>query len=493
MKLFVALLLSVASGLGMGLLTYDVHVPLLALVAWAPAVVSQHYLWPERWRGVANGITWFAYLSIAFAPKLIPELGIWAWCLPLVVGLLASLLDRTKVSRAQATGYRLFWWQEAFTFTAIEIGRSFIPAVGTWTMAGYSLIANDGWRSVAGWVGVTGLSLAVWACNYAVAYLVLHLLKAAPWRPVTGWVARLVVVACLAVTLVLPAPSLSGAAPQTMRVAAIQVGFDLAAEPWKTRRLGAVAAELSEELMGMGAELTREAVAQGARLVVWPEGFLGVVPQESPAFKSALESLARETKAALAIGYAIETPDGRRNEVALVTPEGEWAITAKDHPVPWAETGSVTQGQVAAVTIDGAKIGAIICYDADFTDTTRKRAAEGLNLLVAPAHDWPAIGSARATHVQARAAENRLPMVMADWQIGSVIVDASGAFLAEMDHSVPTRGVLIADLPLGAGEVTPYGRTGDLAGWVSIGGVVLGMILEGALLKRARAQKRAAA
>lgn len=523
MKLFVSLLLSVASGLGMGLLTYDLQVPLLALVAWAPAVVAQHRLWPERWRGVAMGTTWFAYLAVAFAPKLTPELGWWAWCLPVGIGLLVSLLDKTKVAKARATGYRLFWWQEAFAVAAIEVGRSFIPAVGTWTMAGYSLTASDGWRSVAGWVGVTGLSLAVWACNYAVAYLVLHLLKAAPWRPITGWIARGVVVLSLAVTLLLPAPALnpqsagapqsapalatgasgasqsasaptagaSGASPApatpgSLRVAAIQVGFDLYVEPWYDRLQHGDLTELSQELLMMGAELTREAAATGARLVVWPEGFLRVIPQESPAFKGALEALAKETNVVLAVGYAIETPDGRRNEVALITPSGEWAVTAKDHPVPWAESGSVTKGQVATVTLGGAKIGAIICYDADFTDTARERAAEGLNLLVASAHDWPSIGEARATHLQMRAAENRLPAVMADWQIGSVVIDGSGAFVAEMDHSVPTRGVLVADVPLGPGVVTRYGELGDLVGWISIGGFVLALLLEGRLLRRGR-------
>lgn len=487
MKLLVSLLLSVASGLGMGLLTYDLQVPLLALVAWAPAVIAQHALWPERWRGVAMGTTWFAYLAVAFAPKLTPELGWWAWCLPVGIGLLVSLVDKTKVQKAQATGYRLFWWQEAFTVAAIEVGRSFIPAVATWTMAGYSLTASGGWRTVAGWIGVTGLSIAVWACNYAVAYLVLHLCKAAPWRPVAGWIARVVVVLCVGVTLLLPAPAAS--TPTSLRVAAIQVGFDLYVEPWSERREHGDLTELSQDLLTMGAELTREAAAKGARLVVWPEGFLRVIPQESPAFKGALEALARETKTVLAVGYAIETPDGRRNEVALVTPQGEWAVTAKDHPVPWAESGSVTKGQVATVTLDGAKIGAIICYDADFTDTARERAAEGLNLLVASAHDWPAIGEARATHLQMRAAENRLPAVMADWQIGSVVLDVSGAFVAVMNHSVPTRGVLVADVSLGAGAVTPYGRVGDLAGWISIGGFVLAALMEGRLLRRFRAQQ----
>jgi apolipoprotein N-acyltransferase len=480
-KLIAGLLLSLLSGLSMGYLTYDLHLPLLALVAWAPGVVAQHVLWPSRWRGAAMGLTWFAYLAVAFAPKLAPELGGWAWLLPPGIGLLVLFLDQATVQKAQQTGYRLFWWQQAFAVTAIEVGRSFIPAVATWTMAGYSLTAAPGWLTVASWIGLTGLSLAVWSCNFALAYILLTLLKAAPWRPVAGSLAVIVTAACLLIALlpVRPTP-----ATPTLRVAALQVGFDLYQAPWSERREHGDQVELSRDLLAHGVSLTREAAAQGARLVVWPEGFLRIVPQEHPEFKGALEELARETGATLAVGYVIETPAGRRNEVALITPSGEWAVTAKDHPVPWAETGSATRGQVATVAVDGQRIGAIICYDADFTDTVRERAGTGLNLLVALAHDWPAIGGARAVHVRTRAAENRLPVVMADWQVGSVVVDGGGQFLAELPHDAPSRGLLVADVPMGNGRVTPYGRLGDLAGWASVGGMVLATVLEGLLLRR---------
>lgn len=483
-NLLAGLLLSLVSGLSMGYVTYEAQWPMVALVAWAPAVVSQHVLWPSRWRGVAMGITWFAYLAVAFAPKLTPELGLWAWCLPIGIGLVVMLLEQGTVAKAQQTDYRLYWWQQAFAYAAIELGRSFIPAVGTWTMAGYSLTSSSAWSTAAGWVGVTGLSLAVWACNFAVAYLVLALLKVAPWRPATGRLAIAVAAICLVFTLIPLRPDL----PQspTLRVAAIQTGFDLYQGSWNERRENGDQKVLSHDLLNHGASLTREAAGQGARLVVWPEGFLRVVPQDDPELKAALEHLARETDTALAVGYLIETPEGRRNEVALITPAGQWAVTAKDHPVPWAETGSVTRGQVAVIPVDGHRVGAMICYDADFTDTARERAAAGLNLLVAPAHDWPAIGRARAVHVRTRAAENHLPMVMADWQVGSVIVDGSGRFLEAMPFAAPTRGVLLADLPLASGAVTPYGRLGDLTGWLSVAGSLVAAVLEATLIRRTR-------
>lgn len=465
----------------MGWAAYSTDMPWAALVAWAPVIVAQHTLWPQRLRGVATGVAWAAYLSIAMAPKLAPEIGPWAWCLPPGIGGIVALLDQPTVERARATGYRLFWYHQAFSNTAIETLRSLIPAVATWTMAGYGLSGAEGWRLAAGWLGVTGLSFALWACNFAIAYLVLVLLSAAPWRPVPGRIAAGVAAACLLMTAVPWRPA--GAGP-SMRVAAIQVGFDLYQEPWNDRRANGDQVALSRDLLRFGADLTREAAAGGARIAVWPEGFLRIVPREHPEFQSALEGLSRETGVTLAVGYVTETPDGRLNEVALVTPAGEWAVTAKDHPVPWAETGSVTRGKVTTVMVDGQRVGAMICYDADFTDTTRDRAAEGIDLLVAPAHDWPAIGRARAVHVRTRAAENRLPIIMADWMVGSVAVDATGRTVGAMDADTPSRGVMLVDLPLGAGEPSPYGRVGDLTGWASVAAFVLLGAAESVMLRR---------
>jgi apolipoprotein N-acyltransferase len=478
-----ALVCSILSGVAMGYATYSVSLPFVALVAWVPAVVAQHTLWPARWRGAGMGITWFVYLSIAFAPMLAPEIGPWAWALPFGVGLIVTLVDQAAVHKAQDTGYRLFWWQQAVSCTAVELGRSYIPAVATWTMAGYGLTAGGHWRFAASKVGITGLSLAVWACNFAVAYVVLVLLKAAPWRRVTGPAAVGVVVVCLALSALPESPPLSMA---TLRVAAIQPGFDLDQVPWGYSSVPENQVELSQRLLPIGAQLTREATGKGARLVVWPEGFLRIVPQDEPVFRTALETLSRETSAALAVGYVVETPEGRRNEVALITPEGEWAITAKDHPVPWAETGSVTQGQVATVMVDGYKVGAMICYDADFTDTVRRRASERVHLLVAPAHDWPAMAEARSRHIQTRAAENHLPILMADWRVGSVAVDADGRLLKSMPMRTPTRGVMIADIPLTGTPGSPYTGLGDLTGWSAIAVLALAAVVEGRLLRQSR-------
>ncbi len=475
MRVSLGVLLSVVSGWAMAVATYTWDLPWLGLVAWVPAILGQHLVWPRRLQGWAIGLAWFTYLSLNFVPKLLPEIGSWVWALPVGVGALSILLEQRTVDEAQASEYRRYWWQNACSYTAVEFGRSFVPGVATWAVAGYSVIVSPGWGELAAYVGVFGLSLGVWAHNFALAYLILLVLGRATWRRGTGIRAALIPLLAL-ILMFVPEKGIPSES-RTLRTAAIQVGFDLYQGEWNARRLAGDDDALSRDMIAHGLELTEVAVDQGARLVVWPEGFLRVVPQDHPQIRTELEAFTRGADVTLAVGYVIETPDGRRNEVAMLTPQGTWHVTAKDHPVPWAETGSVTQGQSAVVTVDGYRVGAMICFDADFTDTTRERASAGLDLLVAPAHDWPAIGRGRAVHVRTRAAENRLPIVMADWMVGSAAVDERGRVLDAMPYTEETRGVMVVDVPITPEGPTPYGGIGDVVGWLSIAGTVLALVL----------------
>lgn len=472
LRLLLGLIFSALSGLGLAYSVYGAPIPWLALVAWVPAAIAQHRILMPAQRPAAMAVAWFSYLALAIVPALQPEIGPWAWLLPVGIGALAALLSKGEVADAAQTGYRYFWWGSGAAFTAIEFGRSYIPAQGTWSLAGYALVEAPLWREISGHVGLFGLSLAVWLTNYAVAHLILTGLGQAPRRRST-WAAALFALLSFAVTLWPAAPARHDR--PVLRVAAFQVGYDLYQGLWNERRLQGDHEALTRDLFAEGARYTRQAAAEGAKLVVWPEGFLRLVPQEHPQWEAAVTGLARETGAALAVGYVTETPDGRRNEVALITPEGSWHVTGKDHPVPWAETGSVTDGQVGVATVAGFRVGAMICYDADFTDTARLRAAEGLDLLVAPAHDWVAIGRSRLLHVRLRAAENRLPVIMADWMVGSALVDETGQVVAAMETGRTGAGLLLADLPVGGGQPSPYTQRGDLAGWMAVGLMLLSM------------------
>ena len=111
---------------------------------------------------------------------------------------------------------------------------------------------------------------------------------------------------------------------------------------------------------------------------------------------------------------------------------------AKLHPV-WliGEKNSVNKGlQVVKVVTPKTKrlvnLGILICYDMDFPSTVTKLRKAGSQIILNPSDDWSQVRTRWQTAVY-RAIENRIPVVKADSQWDSVIVDLQGNVLAKFE------------------------------------------------------------
>lgn len=115
----------------------------------------------------------------------------------------------------------------------------------------------------------------------------------------------------------------------------------------------------------------------------------------------------------------------------------------------------------------------MICYDIDFTDTTRKVARAGADVIAVPSLDWPEVAPVHYTHMIFRAIENRVSMIKADVGFDSAIVDPYGRLLQRV--VTPKAGVfaiLTADVPLSPGDTLTM-RWGDWVGWIALAGLGL--------------------
>jgi apolipoprotein N-acyltransferase len=128
------------------------------------------------------------------------------------------------------------------------------------------------------------------------------------------------------------------------------------------------------------------------------------------------------------------------------------------------------------------RLGTIICYDLDFTDTARKVAGGGAQLIGVPSFDWPAVAAKHYSHVVFRAVENRAAMVKADVAFDSAIVAPDGRILARA--VVPEGGpaTVVADVPLGTADALAI-RLGDGVGWLCLVGLVLFALVDIATAK----------
>jgi apolipoprotein N-acyltransferase len=247
------------------------------------------------------------------------------------------------------------------------------------------------------------------------------------------------------------------AAPATLRVAAIQPGPNCNAEE-----------ELSRDF-----EQTREAAAAGARLVVWRE--FGVPFDLRSKRTEEFAMLSRETGVQLIVGFADTLPGGLRlNMAAVFSPEdGLIGCFGKDHPGTFAgDYSDVQLGYPVWKTTIG-RLAAIICYDLDFTDTARRLAQNGAQIVAVPSNDSVAfLAATHYTHLVFRAIENRVSLIKADRMRGAAAVDPWGRVVARVVDRKGRRSTLIAELPLGTHD-SPLVFLGDWIGWLCLGAFTL--------------------
>lgn len=450
----------------------------LVWIGFVPAVVAQHRIMPRRLSGIAYGVGLGGFYWGYFGPMFDDS----AWFmqyLPLFVGIFASLASNGDCAFQEKTGYRWFVLEGAVVWVGIEAIRGLAPFVGTGGLVAFSLYSQPWLIQPVGIFGIFGLGLLIMMANYAVALGLLAVIDGrwAPAFPAAGakiagrWLGgvALVLIGWTSLSLALLDQNI---VPGTgIRVAAIQPG-PAASQEERTNKL---------------VLQTRAAAAQGAQLVVWPEGALNFDPQLQQ--KDLFEPLAKETGVYLALGYGFRTPGGIRNEFTLIAPDGRlMGVYGKDHPVVWMGETSITSGTYPAYRTSLGRIGTIICYDLNFTDTARKVAGNGAQIIAVGSNDWSSLAPRQYANLVMRAVENRVSLVKADTMYDSAMIDPAGRILAVASSTTASEKILAATVPLGTADA-PLIRLGDWMGWLCIAGTGAFVVLD-MFTRRARPADR---
>jgi apolipoprotein N-acyltransferase len=427
--------------------------PLVVLVP-VPLLVAQHALLPPRrsWLAPAVGLATFvaAHFSLGLRDG---EVGVVYQLFPLYAGAVAGGLGRRSRDRHARTGHRWFLVAGPLLWVALDFLRSSASETfgGTFAFPAYALWDHPLLLQPVSVLGIHALDLLLFSAGWVVAGAVLVRLGVSVPHVRRG----AAVVAALTLAWVGTSVALMDDAPRTLRVAAIQTGVARGPDDW-------------EERYRRDVEQTREAARQGAQLVVWNEVGLQLDPGVERTDE--LRALALETGVHLAIGYGFEDDQGRRhNEVLLLAPDGEILGTyGKDHPGSFAGDYSDTGGTYPVYDTELGTIATIICYDLDFTDTARKMARGGAQVIATPSADVPSLAYTHFTHLVFRAIENRVAMVKADNEFDSAVIDPWGRVVAKAtSYDGGLQATLVADVPLGAAD-SPWVRYGDWFGWVTV-------------------------
>jgi len=470
------------SALSAGMLTLAFaphHAWYLVFIGFVPMLVAQHRVLPGRLSALAPGVAVGGFIAGCFG-GVFPETAAWYMKqLPLLVGLIVTLFNLAGSAGHERASHKYWPLKGAIGWVAVELVRSFIPALGTWAFLGYALYRQTWLLQPVAIFGTFGLDLLVVLVSYALALLLFAWLDrrrardgrapeagaggVVPMRLAVRWCAGVagawVLWAALSVAML---PRGDGA--PSVRVAALQPGYRwLANAHSRDERDRAILAALTDQ--------TRRAAAQGARFIVWPESALHADPRT--VYREPLTALAKEVGVYLFVGYSLGTPAARRNEVVTIAPDGVFlGVYGKDHPVGFLGGTSITRGTYPTYATPFGVVGAVICADIDFTDTPRKLARNGAKILFVPSADWPKISAQHYVLAVFRALETGSAVVKSEYGHDSAIVDGYGRMLASVVTPEGSEAVLLADvtsrpgLPLAA-------RWGDWVGWLCVAALVV--------------------
>ena len=435
--------------------------------AFVPMIVAQYRVLPAAYSALGPALGIGGFMAGYFG-GFFPDRAPWYMkALPLLFAGLILLTSRGERQRRERAGYAAWPLAAGASWVAVELLRSFVPDLSTWGFLGYALYRQAWLLQPVRLFGIFGLNLLIVLVNYALAMAVLCGLDraavfAAPvtvgMRQAARWCGG--ALTALAAWCALSYLMFDPVGP-TVRVAVLQPGV-------RPRELGMAKAARDRVLLDRLSAQTREAAGRGARLIVWPEGALAADP--ALAYATELGALARATAATLVIGYGIYTPLGFRNEVATIDSRGNFVSRyGKDHPVGFLGETSISRGTYPTVDTEFGRMGSIICYDMDFTDTARRLARRGAQLIAVPSADWPQIAAKHYTHSVFRALETGAAVAKSEYSVDSAIVDGFGRIAASAVTPDGSAAVLVADVPLRSG-MPLAARLGDWVGWLCVAG-----------------------
>ncbi|KAF4689066.1 hypothetical protein FOZ60_002099 [Perkinsus olseni] len=200
---------------------------------------------------------------------------------------------------------------------------------------------------------------------------------------------------------------------------------------------------------------TRTAVEEyGAKIVVWPEAWLGLFENMSAAtgfVERELGPLAKELHISMTVGAETETWG---NLALTIGPNGVIQnVYGKQHPIRISGEKSKLVFGYPTIPLNPALVDQHV--DGLPAPPRRLRAArelvsEGSTLILNPSQDWAAVRSHFATAVF-RAVENRVAIVKADVGWDSAIIDPLGNKVVGFERDKCTEEVIVGTVSLGTG------------------------------------------
>jgi apolipoprotein N-acyltransferase len=485
--------LAAASGALLALSFQPSGWPILAWIALAPLLIALNHGTLSRafFLGLLAGAVYFVGTLSWISRVMNVYGGLQTWVAVFINALLVAYLAlfpalfSVAYRRLVSVAGPVACLAAPLVWVASELGRSILLTGFPWVLLGYSQTSVTPVAQLASVLGVYGLSGLVVLTSASVAYAI-----ACQGQPGHGrWGAYLPLVAALCLTLGIGlwgrqrvAAGAWTRAGDPVSVGLVQGNVDQG-EKWNPARAGAI--------FGDYLRLTRQAIADGARVVIWPESSTPFFFEEDRPAADQIRTIARESNVSILVGSdQIERTSPARyfNAAFMITPKGETAtVYRKMHLVPFGEyvplkrllffaaplveaVSDFSAGEDPVLLPMGShQASTAICYEVVYPDLVRRGVAQGSELLTTITNDaWFGRTAAPYQHfAQAamRAIENGRYLVRAANTGVSGIVDPYGRIVAQ-------SGIFEQTVVMGEARFltsrTIYTRFGDVFAYASV-------------------------
>lgn len=219
--------------------------------------------------------------------------------------------------------------------------------------------------------------------------------------------------------------------------------------------------------------MTEKAIADGAKIILWPELAVTGVAEDVQATIQSGQNLAQQAGVYLAMPTFTIFPEDERlseNVLFVAGPDGDIVINHVKYGGNILEGTVKGDANIETIQTEYGRLAGILCWDTNYPNIVRQVGRQNTNILLSPSKEWAGINPMHAQMAVFRALENGTAVIRQTDEGLSIIVDGYGRRLASGQGLSDSGNYLLAEVPTSSPN-TLYPMLGDIVGIISLIGL----------------------
>ena len=231
----------------------------------------------------------------------------------------------------------------------------------------------------------------------------------------------------------------------------------------------------TQPVHGQYLAMTETAIADGAKIILWPELAIIGVEEDVQTAVAQGQALAQESDIYLGMPTFTIFPDSEQpaeNVLFVAGPNGDIVLGHVKYGGNILEGSLKGSGEIQTVDTEYGRLSGIICWDTDYPTIVRQVGQQQTDILLSPSKEWDGINPMHAEMAVFRALENGVSVIRQTDEGLSIVVDGYGRTLASGEGLADSGNYILAEVPT-SGPTTLYPVIGDAVGVLSVAGLLI--------------------